>query len=162
VTATRHITLERTYSAPIDDVWDLWTTKDGIESWWGPDGFRVEVRSIDVRPGGFLHYAMIADAPEMVAFMQKNAMPTVQEVMCTYTEVLRPRRLGYDNLVDFVPGVEAYNAATLVELHPIPDGVRLILRLDAMHDEVWTQRAVQGWEMELGKLDRLIAGRVPA
>src|SRR5262245_47945643 len=39
-----HVTLERTFDAPIEDVWDLWTTKDGIESWWGPEGFRVEVR----------------------------------------------------------------------------------------------------------------------
>jgi uncharacterized protein YndB with AHSA1/START domain len=32
----RKITLERTYPSPIEDVWDLWTTKDGIESWWAP------------------------------------------------------------------------------------------------------------------------------
>jgi hypothetical protein len=28
-----------------------------------------------------------------------------------------------------------------------------------MHDETWTQRAVMGWEMELGKLGRLLAAR---
>lgn len=32
----RRITIERTYQAPIEDLWDLWTTKEGIESWWGP------------------------------------------------------------------------------------------------------------------------------
>jgi len=25
----------------IDEAWALWTTKAGIESWWGPDGFDV-------------------------------------------------------------------------------------------------------------------------
>jgi len=39
----RRVRLERTYQAPIEDVWELWTTKEGIESWWGPGGFRVTV-----------------------------------------------------------------------------------------------------------------------
>ena len=33
-------TLERVYRADVQDVWDLWTTKDGIESWWGSGGSR--------------------------------------------------------------------------------------------------------------------------
>ena len=28
------ITLERTYEASLKDIWDLWTTKKGFESWW--------------------------------------------------------------------------------------------------------------------------------
>src|SRR5207344_676779 len=36
----RMITIERTFNAAIEDVWALWTTADGIESWWGPEGFR--------------------------------------------------------------------------------------------------------------------------
>ena len=48
------ITIERIYKAAIEDVWALWTTKDGIESWWGPGGFSVSVRKLDVRPGGDL------------------------------------------------------------------------------------------------------------
>ena len=32
------ITMERTFDATLHEVWELWTTKAGIESWWGPDG----------------------------------------------------------------------------------------------------------------------------
>ena len=53
----RMITIERTFNAAIEDVWALWTTADGIESWWGPEGFRVKVRKLELRPGGALHYA---------------------------------------------------------------------------------------------------------
>jgi hypothetical protein len=35
----------------------------------------------------------------------------------------------------------------------------MILTIDAMHDERWTQLAVMGWESELGKLAKLIASR---
>jgi len=53
----KRITLERVYQTDVQDVWDLWTTKDGIESWWGPGGFAVTVRKLDLRPGGNLLYA---------------------------------------------------------------------------------------------------------
>src|SRR6187549_1752661 len=43
----QRITLERTYKTSLPELWDLWTTKHGIESWWGPEGFRVEVERID-------------------------------------------------------------------------------------------------------------------
>jgi hypothetical protein len=29
------VRFERTYDGPVDHLWDLWTTKDGFESWWG-------------------------------------------------------------------------------------------------------------------------------
>jgi uncharacterized protein YndB with AHSA1/START domain len=45
VGSRKRITLERLYRAELQDVWDLWTTKDGIESWWGPGGFTVVVRN---------------------------------------------------------------------------------------------------------------------
>src|SRR5262245_3403177 len=64
------ITLERTYRAELQDVWDLWTTKDGIESWWGPGGFAVTVRKLDLRPGGQLLYAMTAIDPPQIEFLK--------------------------------------------------------------------------------------------
>ena len=112
----RRITLERVYDADLQDVWDLWTTKDGIESWWGPGGFAVTVRSLDVRPGGELLYAMTAIDPPQVEFMKKAGMPLTQELRVTYTEVIARRRLAYVHLADFIPGVEPYDVATVVEL----------------------------------------------
>ena len=155
----RRITMERTYQAPVDDVWELWTTKDGIESWWGPDGFRVEVRKIDLRPGGELLYDMIAVAPEQVAFMKREGMPISHPARITYTEVTPKTRLAYLHACDFIPGVESYDVQTLIEIAPGPAGVLMRLSFDAMHDDMWTQRAVAGWEMELGKLGKVLANR---
>jgi uncharacterized protein YndB with AHSA1/START domain len=152
----KRITLERTYKASVEDVWALWTTKDGIESWWGPDGFAVKVRKLDLRPGGELLYAMTAVAPPQVEFMTKAGMPLTTEARLTYTEVAAPRRLAYMHLADFIPGVTPYDVAHLVELHPTPQGVRLVLTFDAMHDETWTQRATMGWDSELGKLAKVL------
>jgi uncharacterized protein YndB with AHSA1/START domain len=156
---SKQVTMERTFDAALSDVWELWTTKDGIESWWGPEGFRVEVRSIDLRPGGKLVYAMIADAPEMVAFMKQANMPVMTENTIVYREVVPQKRLVYDHSTDFIKDVEPYNVTHRIELFPQGDSVRMVLTFDRMHADEWTQRAAAGWEQELGKLGRALSTR---
>ena len=157
--ARRRITLERVYQADLQDVWDLWTTKDGIESWWGPGGFTVTVRKLDLRPGGELLYAMTAIASPQIEFMKRAGMPLSHDARITYSEIVPLRRLAYVHLADFIPGVEPYDIATVVELQPVAEGVRMTLSFDAMHSDEWTERAVMGWNSELDKLGALILAR---
>jgi uncharacterized protein YndB with AHSA1/START domain len=156
---TKQVRLERTYAASIDDVWEAWTTKEGIESWWGPDGFIVTVEKLDLRPGGELHYAMTAVGAPQIEYMKQANMPLSTKSRITFTEVARPRRLTYNHLTDFIPGVAPYDVKHVIELESASNGTRLTLTIDAMHDEVWTQRAVMGWESELAKLDKALAAR---
>jgi uncharacterized protein YndB with AHSA1/START domain len=154
--ARRRVSIERTFNAAVEDVWALWTTKEGIESWWGPDGFVVKVRRLDVRLGGELLYAMSATAPDQIDFMRKAGMPLTTESLATYTEVVTLKRLTFTQMADFIPGVQPYEVATTVEFDTTPKGVRMVLTLDAMHDEQWTKMAVMGWEQELSKLAKVL------
>ena len=154
--ARRRVSIERTFKAPIGEVWELWTTKDGIESWWGPPGFEVKVRRLDVRRGGELLYAMTAVAPDQIDFLKKAGMALTTEALVTYTEVVPPTRLAFTQMADFIPNVKPYEVATTVDFETQQQGVRLVLTLDAMHDEYWTNMAVMGWEQELGKLAKLL------
>ncbi len=154
----RKITIERRYEARVEDVWELWTTKEGIESWWGPGGFSTTVLNLDLRAAGELRYAMTAVGPEQVQFMKNAGMPLTTEAKITYTEVVPGKRLAYIHLADFVPGVEPYDVATLVEFHTEGKSVRMVLTFDAMHDEQWTQMSVMGHESQLGKLENVLAG----
>ena len=153
----RTVTLERTFDASIEEVWDLWTTKEGLESWWGPDGFVVKVHELDLRPGGELLYTQTAIGKDQIDFMKNAGMPLSSEIRVTYVYVDPPRRLAYSTVADFIPGVEPYDSGTVVELQATSSGVRMVLTQDTMHDEHWTQLAVMGWEMELGKLARVLA-----
>src|SRR6185436_16234688 len=112
----KRVVIERTYRARIDEVWDLWTTKEGFESWWGPEGFRVEVHAIDPREGGALHYDMIADAPEQVAAMQRMGHPISHETRGRFAEVRPRERLAITHVIDFLPGVKPYESTIRVEL----------------------------------------------
>jgi uncharacterized protein YndB with AHSA1/START domain len=155
------IVMERLFDATLREVWELWTTKDGIESWWGPEGFRVEVHAIDLRPGGLLLYSMIADVPETIEFMKRQGMPSAHEARITYNEIVPLRRLAYTHLADFIPGVAAYDVETVVTLEQVGAQVKMTLRFDRMHDQTWTQRAAAGWEMELNKLARRLTRPSP-
>jgi uncharacterized protein YndB with AHSA1/START domain len=149
--------IERTYPASREAIWDLWTTADGIGRWWAPDGFRTDVTAIDVRPGGSLVYEMTAVAPETIAFMEGAGMPLVTESRKTFTEVDRPRRLGYRSLIDFVPGQAPYEHLTLVELESVGDETTTVrMTMDPLHDAEWTERLVAGRTNELANLGRLL------
>ncbi|MEO7033523.1 MAG: SRPBCC domain-containing protein [Polyangiaceae bacterium] len=155
--ANRTIRIQRSYKATLEDVWELWTTQEGIESWWGPEGFTVTVQKLDLRAGGELLYAMTASAAPQIEFMKRAGMPLTNHSRITFIAVAPPHRLAYTHLVDFVPGVAHYNVNTVVELSAVPTGVQLSLTIDAMHDETWTERAVAGWESELKKLAAKLA-----
>jgi uncharacterized protein YndB with AHSA1/START domain len=149
-------TVERMLKASPEKVWKMWTTKEGLERWWGPDGFSVQVFHLDLRVGGRLELVMKTEVPEIVAHLKSRGLSPSNRLRCTYTVVEPNRRLAYENWVDFVPGVPPYAAITLVELTPDPEGTRLVLTNDVMHDAWFTESARMGWEQELGKLERAL------
>lgn len=148
------IVIERTYKASLQDVWDLWTTKDGFESWWGPQGFRADVHEIDARQGGVLRYDMVADSAEMIAAMKQMGRPASSGVSVKFAE-LKPRsRLVLRSVIDFLPGVEPYENDIAVDFSPVGDSVRMVVTLSPMHSEDFTKMSVQGFTSQLTKLDQ--------
>ena len=155
----RKIVIERRYAASIEDVWELWTTKEGIESWWGPGGFSVRVHELDLRAGGEMRYAMTAVDPAQVRFMKQAGMPLTTEAKLTYTAIVPGKSIAYTHKADFIPGVEPYDVGNKVEFLAEGDNVRMVLTLDPMHSDEWTRRAVMGMESQLGKLAGVLASR---
>jgi len=157
--SNRRIVIERRYEAAIEDVWELWTTKEGIESWWGPGGFSAKVHELDLRAGGNLSYAMTAVDPAQVQFMKQAGMPLTTEAKLTYTEIVYGKRIAYTHRADFIPGVEPYDVGNKVEFFAEGNQVRMVVTLDPMHSDEWTERAAMGMESQLGKLTGILANR---
>jgi len=151
------ITIERTFATTPEHLWDLWTTKNGIEAWWGPEGFTVEVLEHDLRAGGRLHYAMTATAPETVAFMKQTGLPLTNHAHATFGELAPPRLFTYASLIDFVPGVAPYSIQNRIDLVPVGNGTKTVTTVEPLHDQEWTDRLVTGRKSQLDKLERLIA-----
>ena len=159
MTARPKLTLERIFHASPDEVWDLWTTRDGMEAWMGPEGFNVTINELDLRPGGELVYAMTAVGPDQVEYMTKAGMPLVNVQNVRFVELVPPRRLVTRETADFIEGVESYDVETVVELEEVAEGTRVVLTFDSMHDAHWTEMSRLGRESELRKLEELLASR---
>jgi uncharacterized protein YndB with AHSA1/START domain len=46
------IVIERTFDAPVELIWQMWTQPEHFQKWYGPNGFTVPVAEMDVRVGG--------------------------------------------------------------------------------------------------------------
>lgn len=149
-----NIVIERTYAAEPEELWGLWTTKAGFESWWGPQGFRSDVHKIEARQDGALHYDMVADAPEVVAEMAKLDRPPSHGIRGTFSEFKPHERLVLSQIIDFLPGVEPYNSTIEVEFFPAGEGhVRMVVTLWPMHDAETSAMQKEGFLSQLSKLD---------
>lgn len=147
------VVVERSYRASLADVWDLWTTKEGFESWWGPQGFRVEVHEIDARVGGALNYDMIAATPETIAALKEMGHAPSHPTHSRFTE-LRPReRLVIRSAIDFLPGVATYESDIAVDFMSQGDRVRMVVTLDGLHNAEFTKMQEEGFTSQLTKLD---------
>lgn len=147
------VVIERTYRASIEDVWDLWTTKEGFESWWGPQGFRVEVNEIEPRVGGALRYDMIAATPEMIASLKALGHPPSHPTNSRFTELKHRERLVITSAIDFIPNVATYESNIAVDFFASAGTVRMVVTLDPMHTDEVTKMQLEGFTSQLTKLD---------
>jgi uncharacterized protein YndB with AHSA1/START domain len=151
------VVIERTYKADLQVLWDLWTTKKGFESWWGPEGFRADVQELDPREGGALRYDMVAHAPEMIEMMKKMGQPVSHLTRARFSYIKPRERLVLTNVIDFLPGVTAYEADMAVEFIPNGDRVRMVVTLDALHSDEFSKMQKEGLTSQLTKLDKRFA-----
>ncbi|MGH2450395.1 MAG: SRPBCC family protein [Candidatus Limnocylindria bacterium] len=152
-------TLDRTFRAPIAVVWEMWTTKEGLESWWGPEGFESAVVALDVRDGGRLEIEMRAVGPKQVAFLKQAGAPLTSTERATYVKVMPTTVLEFVERFTHAPGVAPYDVRVSVSFEPAATGTRIVLHSTGMHDERWQQLASQGWDEQLAKLERVLASK---
>lgn len=149
------LVIERTYTAKPEELWELWTTKDGFESWWGPQEFRADVYTIEPRQGGVLHYDMVADTPEAVAAMEGMGAPTTQPCHGTFSEFRPLERLVLTQVIDFLPNVAPYDSTITVDFFDTAQGrVRMVVTLSQMHDLTTTGMQREGFLSQLSKIDK--------
>ncbi|MFT7518602.1 MAG: hypothetical protein ACI9MC_000734 [Kiritimatiellia bacterium] len=142
--------IERTWDAPMALIWELWTSAEGLESWWGPNGFTVEVHELDVRPGGSFRYTMRATGPEMIERMTTHGRPLSHSVTSTFSEVDAPRKLAWS--APFGPET----LSTTVVFSQAPVGVKMVLTLQSTKAGT-TAGPAMGWKSSLERFAQRLA-----
>ena len=157
-TLSEKVVIERMYHARVEDLWELWTTKAGFESWWGPQGFRVDVHALEARAGGALEYDMIADAPDAIAAMKRVGQPLSHGTRGRFAEFEPLERLTLVHVIDFISGVDPYESTIEVDFHAAGDFARMVVTLHPHRDPHWTKMSVEGFRSQLTKLDKRFGG----
>lgn len=75
------LVINRTFDAPRDLVWNVWTQPEHIAHWWGPRNFTAPVCNVDFRVGGRYLYCM--RSPEGQDFWSTGE----------YREIVEPERI---------------------------------------------------------------------
>jgi len=153
------IRFERTYEASIEDVRTLWTTREGLEAWYAPEGMRLEVLVLEPWSGGAFDHVLTAEGPEQVAYLANLNRPASAWVSGRFLEVVRYQRLHIRFDIDFVPGVESYPYDMLVELHAEAGRVRMVLTADRHPDAEMNRGAVIGFTSQLQQFERAVTSR---
>jgi uncharacterized protein YndB with AHSA1/START domain len=153
------VRFERVYDASIEDVWALWTTKQGLEEWFAPEGMYFEVSLLEPWVGGAFEHVMTAVGAEQVAYLSNLDRPASAWVSGRFIEVVRHQRLRIRFDIDFVPGVDSYPYDMLVELHAEAGRVRMVLIADRHPDPEMTRGAILGFTSQLQRLERAVAAR---
>lgn len=143
----QHIRVERVYDAPIEDLWALWTTKDGLAEWFAPEGAPVEVPTLELRAGGAFDHVMTPAGAEQVAYMRKVGRPLITHVRGHVVEVVHHERLHLRMTIDFLPGVEPYPYDILVEFHSEAQRVRMVVTADAHPDAEMSGSLLWDWRV---------------
>lgn len=64
-TAQDAVVIERTFDAPPDVVWSMWTDPEHFRQWYGPTGATIPVAELDVRVGGLRRVCMEVGGMQM-------------------------------------------------------------------------------------------------
>lgn len=123
------IELRRTLAAPVQRVWDAWTTKADLEIWYGPEG--CEVEQLDLQPGGEYRRVMGGHVDYGV-----------------FHEIDAPRKLSQG------PADGSVIMDTILE--EVPEGTRMTLRMMGLPAE-YEPGVEQAWNGSFDRLAKLVA-----
>jgi uncharacterized protein YndB with AHSA1/START domain len=149
--STKQAVITRTFHAPIERLWDAFTTVDDMLLWHSPEGMTNPHVEVDLRVGG--KYAITME------YMDTKRQVTVRGV---YKIIEKPTKLVYSWKWD---GSNEETEVTVI-LHKESNDKTLLTLIHsgfALHPtandqkENWTHQGhTQGWTTGLAKLARLV------
>ena len=142
----RTIRISREISAPIERVWQAWTTPEDITHWFVAEhGLDTEVIQMDVKKGGHARLKFPGAAGEYT---------------WTYVEIDKPNKLVIDILdFSFAEYPEGNGGICNIELEDLGGKTRLSVSgelPDSMNNEKMRKMAEKGWGFTLNNLNDFV------
>ena len=149
------VVIERTFAAPVEVIWGLWTNPERFKEWYGPDGASIPVAKMDVRVGGSRLVCME---------MQTPGGPMHMWFTGEYLEVIENQRLVFtESMADEKGNLISPSDMGMPEGHPGTTEIRVELKEVGGHTKMVLTHAgipkdspgAAGWAMAFDKLATL-------
>lgn len=150
------VVIERTFGAPVEVIWRLWTNPHDFAAWYGPAGATIPIATMDVKVGGARRIGMEIQTPHG---------PRLMWFAGEYTEVVEHQRLVYTEAITDENG-EVLAPAQLGMPDDHPATTEIVVELEDLHGHtrmILTHRGIPadspgatGWMLALDKLEALI------
>ena len=152
----KKLTLERSFSAPIEKVWEALTNADQLKKWWCPPGFTAAEISVDFQKGGIFRYGF--ENSEGQAFYGRGV----------YQAIEQPKFLSWlDTFTDSkgnpvpsshygMPGEEIIESLVEFTL-TVENGITTMNMVgENPHDDSMLESMTAGWNGMFDKLEELL------
>ena len=149
----KKLTIKRTFDAPIEDVWEAFTSPELLAKWWAPSGMSNSFVSTEVKVGGMFRYCMKMDEGGQEfwgrGIYQKIDKPNFISYLDAFTDengnAVAPSYYG-------MPGDDIIE--TILEITFVSDGdkTEMILVGDNPFDDDMTENMTKGWNDMFDKL----------
>jgi uncharacterized protein YndB with AHSA1/START domain len=146
------VVIERTFDAPVELVWRMWTDPEHFKAWYGPNGAAIPVAKMDARVGGSRLICMEVQSP---------SGPMQMWFVGEYREVIENERLVYTESMSDENGKPTTSSNTdPPNAHPAITEVRVeIESVGGQTKLIMTHRGIPadspgaaGWHMAFDKL----------
>jgi uncharacterized protein YndB with AHSA1/START domain len=153
IPSTVHVV--RTFDAPIEKVWQVWTDAEAMKNWWSPKDYTAPVIKNDFRVGGTFLYSM--RSPKGDLFWNTGK----------YLEIVPNQKIAStmsfsDENGKFLPGSEAGvpgvwpdEIKVLVEFKDLSGKTEVSIREDGV-PLIMKALAKMGWEQQMDKFETLL------
>jgi uncharacterized protein YndB with AHSA1/START domain len=146
------VTIERSFGAPVELIWQMWTDPEHFAAWYGPDGATIPTAKMDVRVGGTRLVSMEVQTPDgpMRMWFTGEYREVVENQRLVYTEsmsdengnVLSPEELG-------MPAGHPTTTEVRVELEKVGGRTKMVMTHSGVPGD---SPGATGWTMALDKL----------
>jgi len=149
------VVIDRTFDAPVETIWRMWTVPEHFRSWFGPTGATIPVAKMDVRVGGARVHCMEMQTPDgpMQMWFAGEFLEVVENGRLVYTEAVVADEHGAP-----IPDGDAHGANVVtevrVELTAVEDGTRVLMTHLGIPSG---SPGEAGWNMAFDKLDAVVA-----
>ncbi len=93
---SKKLTVVRAFDAPVEQVWEAWTTSEMLDRWWAPKPYRAETRTMDFRDGGLWLYCMVS--PDGIRHWCRVEYQTIDPGQSTVSPDMVSDHEGRENL----------------------------------------------------------------